>query len=969
MKRFYSRRPSEDGVALIFALAMLALLLIMLIGFLASGILEQRIAYSYRDDVGSRLLARSAMVRVLAQLRNATDDMLFIRNGSSEANIMTPLVSISNIGTPNRSGSEPAASVTDSNGNPRYAYKALKPLLKKYFGPDTSGNVEDNWEWSNWLPQGTGAPNMYYPEWIYYYQRSNDGGSNDYLTGRMAYVVIPNLGLNLSQFGSGNDRNGVYYDELPQDAFLTADGRSRLSRLTNWLSPDILLGNPGLYSNSSTVNNTTNSANGNFNFAQLDITNSGNTVKNFFSGSLGGVMNSNTTPGDYREFATLFLTGDDREYPAGAYNETDRQKTGTTLQIFPSEATHSVWQTFITTNFDITGNQADQVAANIVDYIDADNIPTSNVAAASWNTTTTHPTYTGNEKTPYINQIVPAFELTGKYTEEKGSAADGMQSVTRKLSFTHKGKIYVELINIYPEDLSNVRKIVIKDVSFALKGEVRWGTASGTVFAPATTGDNNSGEISQTFSKDQIEISTGDDTDITVSANGYAVVAADVTFSGSIAAVSDTRDMSTSVTPAADVNLKVKDFKFERAVLLDKDGNGLDFVKGMTVPDGERNFIGTVETDDPLTPDHRNAWVFTGSTSTMTSTAYADFQVNDPRCNLTGDNWEIDFVKDKAAVTQHTELALGGKNKNSKPQNDDLTKEQDLEPEEDPAKISGAYIRNGAMASIFEFGLIHRGKPWQTFNLRSTPDDPDLNAVTPTKLTYLQDAKILERYRFGTVNDAPRFNVNHPANMTGAFAPLVEGLEYNTLPGLTKTTLDDNAKRDLRLWLANKCYKAGGDNPTANTAECYNRYVRHSEVVNVITDWALNSTHSPIRTNPTDAAIEELVAKIVPLVRFGEMYEYYTVFAVAQTIKDFGGTIYRYNNSGNLQSYSATAGRWDANVDMITSETYLVARIRRTIQCQTSDNNKIRKSCLWGQHSTDCTKNVQVLECYTVNPD
>ena len=260
MKRFYSRRPSEDGVALIFALAMLALLLIMLIGFLASGILEQRIAYSYRDDVGSRLLARSAMVRVLAQLRNATDDMLFIRNGSSEANIMTPLVSISNIGTPNRSGSEPAVSVTDSNGNPRYAYKALKPLLKKYFGPDTSGNVEDNWEWSNWLPQGTGAPNMYYPEWIYYYQRSNDGGSNDYLTGRMAYVVIPNLGLNLSQFGSGNDRNGVYYDELPQDAFLTADGRSRLSRLTNWLSPDILLGNPGLYSNSSTVNNTTNSA-------------------------------------------------------------------------------------------------------------------------------------------------------------------------------------------------------------------------------------------------------------------------------------------------------------------------------------------------------------------------------------------------------------------------------------------------------------------------------------------------------------------------------------------------------------------------------------------------------------------------------------------------------------------------------------------------------------------------------------
>ena len=51
-----NKRSSEDGVALIFALAMLALLLIMLIGFLASSILEQRIAYSYRDDVGSKLL-------------------------------------------------------------------------------------------------------------------------------------------------------------------------------------------------------------------------------------------------------------------------------------------------------------------------------------------------------------------------------------------------------------------------------------------------------------------------------------------------------------------------------------------------------------------------------------------------------------------------------------------------------------------------------------------------------------------------------------------------------------------------------------------------------------------------------------------------------------------------------------------------------------------------------------------------
>ena len=189
MKKYCRTRASEDGVALVFALSMLALLLIMLIGFLASSILEQRIAYSYRDDVGSRLLVRSAMVRVLSQLRNTTDDLLFIRNGSTADNIMVPLVSMNYNGNLVRHGSEPSATATDANGNPRYAYKALKPLLKKYFGPDTTtGNVENDWEWQNFFPQsGSGAPSMCYPEWIYYYQRSANGtfnGSNDYLTGR-----------------------------------------------------------------------------------------------------------------------------------------------------------------------------------------------------------------------------------------------------------------------------------------------------------------------------------------------------------------------------------------------------------------------------------------------------------------------------------------------------------------------------------------------------------------------------------------------------------------------------------------------------------------------------------------------------------------------------------------------------------------------------------------------------------------
>ena len=61
-KRQYMRKnSSESGVALVFALAMLALLLIMLVGFLGSAILEQRIAYNQSGQSITRTVARSAI--------------------------------------------------------------------------------------------------------------------------------------------------------------------------------------------------------------------------------------------------------------------------------------------------------------------------------------------------------------------------------------------------------------------------------------------------------------------------------------------------------------------------------------------------------------------------------------------------------------------------------------------------------------------------------------------------------------------------------------------------------------------------------------------------------------------------------------------------------------------------------------------------------------------------------------------
>ena len=89
-KRQYSREnTSESGVALVFALAMLALLLIMLIGFLASSIFEQRIAYNQSGQSITRTIARSALAQagnVLAVYENNVTDEITAFTGYADNN-------------------------------------------------------------------------------------------------------------------------------------------------------------------------------------------------------------------------------------------------------------------------------------------------------------------------------------------------------------------------------------------------------------------------------------------------------------------------------------------------------------------------------------------------------------------------------------------------------------------------------------------------------------------------------------------------------------------------------------------------------------------------------------------------------------------------------------------------------------------------------------------------------------------
>ncbi len=108
-----------------------------------------------------------------------------------------------------------------------------------------------------------------------------------------------------------------------------------------------------------------------------------------------------------------------------------------------------------------------QISANFNDYCDKDGIPTSNIAAETWleligkadgetdasgaNVTTNHPLYTGNEKTPYLYEIGMNFGLVSN-TENAQVVATKGEEGKFIIGLDVKAAPMIKLCNIYNFD-------------------------------------------------------------------------------------------------------------------------------------------------------------------------------------------------------------------------------------------------------------------------------------------------------------------------------------------------------------------------------------------------------------------------------------------------------------------------------------------------------------------------------------
>ena len=431
---------------------------------------------------------------------------------------------------------------------------------------------------------------------------------------------------------------------------------------------------------------------------------------------------------------------------------------------------------------------SDQVAANLIDYSDKDDIATTDFKIelgddGSW----AEPKYCGNERVPYINEI----DLKMEMTREANISATG-----DTYSFKMNLKAMTELVNIYcngdetgdceavPDDL-HVQIRVIGEFTVT---EVKY------AFRMNEAGVNELTEIGRTSKNYPMG---GDAGYLALtSANkipnfhlGYQVME----LNGQVFPKEGQTDTDfpqpISIQEAGLDDVKYYfSYKISQIIaVVYKDTLKNDALCDVAFfPKEAANYYELLEADaySPTTPSFSGPYILT-------------MQANDPRCNLiakkTDTGWDDKLwmvKKYDAATGDEPEDTLGDDEKGRDNSNfttavddlknklDDKDWEHDVTFEGSNARsFSTAYIRNAPMQSLWELGAIHRGAPYQTINLKKYNTDE-----TPDGKYSGGDAAILDYVKIGPLRFA-KGRVNANTRNLGAIDLLLKDIAEETYDG------------------------------------------------------------------------------------------------------------------------------------------------------------------------------------------
>jgi hypothetical protein len=540
-----------------------------------------------------------------------------------------------------------------------------------------------------------------------------------------------------------------------------------------------------------------------------------------------------------------------------------------------------------------------QIAANLKDYCDSDSIPTSDIDPASWfvpATSTwcaTDPKYTGNELSPYLNEVGVRATV---FATNNGAGVD-------KTTVTLDISIAAEICNIYPQlkAFSNTYEVYVKgSYDYHLY----------TYAAGKTPGTALPASRPQPFTC-KIEINSANWT-------GTKYGNAETTIVDPIVAKAEC-DKKGAAIRAYDVNVTIE------KVCLVYNGKLLDyasfssgnqsigtwtfFYDYIAVADITRNLYASWQTKDCRQNLNSDDWILTVTTSNGTDASTSQAQVPDGAVS----NWTTGVVNNISGASP------SGSGK-------------DPETVTDPGdKLSTAYIANRPMISPWELGFIHRGVAWETINLKAYDKSKAVKPVVVNGGTKIflagggayadGDANILDQIKM-TSNTSSSKKINLKAHSDEVFKALFNKIYLGATPVPPASPPDDMSKEAMAqtgtVLNATDGITVGGSNLFERIREKGINFNTRAALAEV-TEMSSGAVDGISRL--TDATQEELIGKVINLTEVGGKIEYFTVIVLAQAIRDVGTpqsgsgvTISKYDKNGDFRSITGCKlGQFDFN--------------------------------------------------------
>ena len=335
-----------------------------------------------------------------------------------------------------------------------------------------------------------------------------------------------------------------------------------------------------------------------------------------------------------------------------------------------------------------TDELAKHVAANMIDFCDENNTATI-PPDYDFATADAEPAYCGNEKVPYINEVV--FEV---HATREASLADEGKTYAYYLEVTPK----VELVNIFDESVecSQIQLRVLGTLTVTCGH-----TAHGT---HPTTGTPEAKDLSFTFT-DAVSIA-GNTLYATKAFTSQAVL--DYS-EGYLNSQMDPITLLPVYMPPA-----VKyEFTITKVLVQTTDGtNVLDLA------------FSNKELDEVITIEMPGG---SAGIASFEKTYYASLQAIDPRCNHRAMDWYWNKNTANSVIVEEEQIATDGdvrtldainKYANASDFETQYSSYGDKDKESSSdQKYHNAFIKNAPFENFWELGTIHRGEPFRTIRL------------------------------------------------------------------------------------------------------------------------------------------------------------------------------------------------------------------------------------------------------------